>query len=62
VIQILAAIKYLMEGTHFKVPAIGGSIKRQVVNPDLLEERAKCIFDPEDMNKILFVPETNKFK
>ena len=51
-----------MEGTHFKNPAPGGSIKRQVVNPDLLEERAKSIFDPEDMNKILFVPEINKYK
>jgi hypothetical protein len=51
-----------MEGTHFKDPALGGSIKRQVVNPDLLEERAKCIFDPEDMHKILYVPEINKFK
>jgi hypothetical protein len=51
-----------MEGTHFKDPALGGSIKRQFVNPDLAEERAKGTFDPEDMNKILFVPEYHKFK
>ena len=46
-----------MEGTHFKDPAPGGSILRKVVNPDLAEERAKRIFDPKDMNKILSVPE-----
>jgi hypothetical protein len=34
-----------MHKTHFKEHAIGGSIKRQVYNPDLLEERAKCTFD-----------------
>ena len=34
-----------METTHFKEFAAGGSIKRQVVNPDLLEERQKLAFD-----------------
>ncbi len=46
-----------MEGTHFKNPAPGGSIKRQVINPDLLEERAKCTFDQDEIKQILFVPE-----
>jgi len=49
-----------MEGTHFKEPALGGSIKRKVLNPDLAEERAKRTFDPADMNKILYVPEIEK--
>lgn len=49
-----------MEGTHFKDPAPGGSIKRQVVNPDLAEERAKRTFDPNDMNKIIISPEADK--
>ena len=31
----------------------GGSIKRQIVNPDLLEERAKCTFDPEEIKKLI---------
>lgn len=46
-----------MEGTHFTEFAKGGSIKRQVFNPDLLEERAKLSFDPEQIRKILFVEE-----
>jgi len=45
-----------MQGTHFKEFAVGGSIKRQVVNSDLEEERKKCIFDQEEVKKILFVP------
>jgi hypothetical protein len=45
-----------MDGTHFKEHATGGSIKRQVVNPDLLEERAKCIFDQGEMEALLLVP------
>ena len=34
----------------------GGSIKRQIVNPDLLEERAKCTFDPEEIKKLIYIP------
>jgi len=50
-----------MEGTHFKENAPGGSIKRQVVNPDLAEERAKRTFDPKDIAKILSVPEIDQY-
>jgi hypothetical protein len=38
-----------MKGTHFTEPAKGGSIKRQVVNPDLQEERDKKNFDIDDV-------------
>jgi len=34
-----------MKGTHFKDPARGGSVKRQIVNPDLEEERNNCTFN-----------------
>ena len=44
-----------MEGTHFKQVASGGSIKRKVVNPDLLEEREKLAFDVSDIEKLLYV-------
>jgi len=49
-----------MEGTHFREVAAGGSIKRQVVNPDLLEERKKLAFDVNDVEKLLFVPEIHE--
>ena len=39
-----------MQGTHFREFAKGGSIKRQVVNPDLLEERNKCTFDTDEVS------------
>jgi hypothetical protein len=50
-----------MDGTHFKQQAAGGSIKRQVVNPDLLEERAKCIFDQEEMQNLLSIPGAKEY-
>lgn len=45
-----------MKGTHFSEFAKGGSIKRQVVNPDLKEERDKCIFDQNEAKQLLYVP------
>ena len=45
-----------MEETHIKKYAIGGSIKRKILNPDLEEERKKCTFDQEEIKKILFIP------
>ena len=45
-----------MQETHFKEPAIGGSIKRGIVNPDLLEERAKCTFNQEEILDVIMVP------
>lgn len=38
-----------MKNTHFTHKAAGGSIRRQEYNPDLLEERAKATFDPEEV-------------
>ena len=34
--------------------ALGGSWKRKIVNPDLLEERAKCTFDQTELNRLFF--------
>lgn len=31
--------------SDFDSSVLGGSVKRGIVNPDLLEERAKCNFD-----------------
>lgn len=45
-----------MKNTHFTQPAIGGSIRRQEVNPDLLEERAKATFDPEEIKQMIYIP------
>ena len=36
---------------------MGGSIKRKIVNPDLLEERAKCNFDRDEAFKVLYPEE-----
>ena len=35
-------------------PSLGGSVRLGIVNPDLLEERAKCNFDKEEMTHLLF--------
>ena len=34
-----------IKNTEWDAKFLGGSIKRNIVNPDLLEERAKCNFD-----------------
>ena len=33
---------------------MGGSIKRRIVNPELIRERARCSFDKEEAQKVLF--------
>ena len=38
----------------FDPKVMGGSIKRRIVNPDLLEERAKCNFDREEAKKVMY--------
>lgn len=44
----------MISKTHYADhPTIGGSIKNKIVNPDLLEERAKCNFDKEEVTKII---------
>lgn len=35
--------------SDFDPKILGGSIKRDIVNPDLLEERAKCNFDQTEL-------------
>ena len=50
-----------MEGTHFKQPAIGGSIKRKYVNPDLQQERDNCNFDQEEVEKAINVPGVREY-
>jgi hypothetical protein len=42
-----------MKGTHFEKHATGGSIRRQVVNPDLQEERDKCNFDADEIEDFI---------
>jgi acyl-CoA oxidase len=37
----------------FDPKTMGGSIKRGIVNPDLLEERAKCTFDQSELERFL---------
>ncbi len=44
-----------MQNTHYTVPALGGSIRRGVVNPDLEEERAKCTFDKSEVEKVIYI-------
>jgi hypothetical protein len=43
-----------MKGTHFTKPAAGGSVARKIVNPDLLEERAKCNFDMKELYSAVY--------
>ena len=38
----------------FDPKVLGGSIKRGIVNPDLIEERAKCAFDQTELRDFLF--------
>ena len=38
----------------FDPQVLGGSVKRGIVNPDLIEERQKCDFDQREMAYYLF--------
>lgn len=38
--------------------SLGGSVRRGIFNPDLLEERAKCNFDVEEMGQLMLGQET----
>ena len=38
----------------FDPKILGGSVKRGIVNPDLIEERNKCNFDQREMAVKLF--------
>jgi len=39
---------------EFDPRTMGGSIKRKIMNPDLLEERAKCDFDQIEAYRTMF--------
>lgn len=39
---------------NFDPNVLGGSIKRGIVNPVLIEERAKCAFDQTEMRDFMF--------
>ena len=39
---------------EFDPKILGGSVKRGIVNPDLLEERAKCNFDQSELKYYIF--------
>lgn len=43
-----------LENPEFDPVTMGGSIKRGIVNPDLIDERAKCDFDREEAYRVLF--------
>ena len=38
-----------MSNTEWDSAKLGGSMKRNIVNPDLIEERAKCAFDQKEL-------------
>lgn len=35
---------------------LGGSIKKDIVNPDIIEERLKCNFDKDELAKFILTP------
>ena len=39
--------------SHYPKETQGGSMKRKIVNPDLLEERAKLAFDKQDVSDVI---------
>ena len=39
---------------NFDPKVLGGSVKRGIVNPDLIEERKKCDFDQNELANYLF--------
>ena len=41
----------------FNPKELGGSIKNQIVNPDLVDERARCTFDKEEAYNIVYPEE-----
>ena len=40
---------------------LGGSFKRGIVNPDLIEERKKCTFDQDEMFRFVFTERNYAF-
>ena len=44
----------LSQDTQFDSKVLGGSLKRKIVNPALIEERARCTFDREEAFRVAF--------
>jgi hypothetical protein len=42
-----------MERTHYPNAPLGGSMKLKIVNPDLAEERAKLVFDKQEITDVV---------
>ena len=42
-----------MSQNDFDSKLLGGSIKRDIVNPDLIEERAKLTFDQKEIETFI---------
>ena len=45
---------------NFDPKILGGSVKRNIVNPDLIEERAKCSFDKQELASFMYSEESLK--
>ena len=43
-----------MSSAEFDTALLGGSIKRDIVNPDLLEERQKLTFDQKELELFIY--------
>ena len=50
----LEEMKDLKQGQEFNPEVLGGSMKLGIVNPALVEERAKCNFDRDEAYRVLF--------
>ena len=46
---------------EFDSKILGGSVKRGIVNPDLLEEREKCDFDQRELTLSIFGKENVEY-
>ena len=46
---------------EFDPKILGGSVKRGIVNPDLLEEREKCDFDQRELTLSIFGKENVEY-
>lgn len=46
---------------EFDPKILGGSVKRGIVNPDLVEERNKCDFDQREFTLSIFGKEAVEF-
>ena len=44
----------MSQDTSSDPKVMGGSIKRRIVNPDLVKERTECSFDRERVYKLIF--------